>query len=228
MWWDRIIVILLSIPGMILYFSFRGFFQALVAKKLGDTMPERNGFLTMNPLAHINPFGFLLILLVGFGFGKPVQFDPSCYKHPKRDGAIQILSAPLAGIIVGLALYTFYFIFYVIGHYSGILSNDFYHYFMLIFLYGFHIAISLTVFHLLPLPGLDTYRLVVNFLPYRIYRKFFFIEKYSFWIYIAFLLILRTPVVGDFLVKYLLTIPSNAIIWLLSRPFAGLAMLLNI
>ena len=112
---DLIIDRLLSIPGMILFFSFRGFFQAWVAKKLGDHLPERDGFLTMNPKAHINIFGFIMLLLVGIGFGKPMRFDSTFYKNKKRDTAIQILSGPAAGIIAGFAMYAVYFMVFLAG-----------------------------------------------------------------------------------------------------------------
>ena len=224
---DLIIDRLLSIPGMILFFSFRGFFQAWVAKKLGDHLPERDGFLTMNPKAHINIFGFIMLLLVGIGFGKPMRFDSTFYKNKKRDTAIQILSGPAAGIIAGFAMYAVYFILYgILGRYTGLYSNNIFNYLCLIFLFGTQIALLLTVFHLLPLPGFDSYRLIVNFLPYNVYRKFYVIEKYSMWIYIGFLLILRIPVIGDFIFNYLIAYPANGLLRLIRLPFDLISKLL--
>ncbi len=216
---DYILIKLMSIPGMVLFFSFRGFFQAWVAKKLGDRTPEQDGFLTMNPLAHINIIGFIMLILVGFGFGKPLRFDSRYYKNKKRDGAIQVLSAPAAGLIVSFALYTVYFILAVIGTKLSI-SGSVYPVLCNIFLYGFQVSLMLTVFHLLPLPGFDTYRLIVIFLPYNAYRKLYKIEKYSLWIYIGFISLLRVPVIGDVVTKYLLDVPFNALAWLLTRPFS--------
>lgn len=212
---------------MILFFSFRGFFQAWVAKKLGDHLPERDGFLTMNPKAHINIFGFIMLLLVGIGFGKPMRFDSTFYKNKKRDTAFQILSGPAAGIIAGFAMYAVYFILYgILGRYTGLYSNNIFNYLCLIFLFGTQIALLLTVFHLLPLPGFDSYRLIVNFLPYNVYRKFYVIEKYSMWIYIGFLLILRVPVIGDFIFNYLIAYPANGLLMLIQLPFDLISKLL--
>jgi Zn-dependent protease len=224
---DFIINRLLSIPGMILFFSFRGFFQAWVAKKLGDYLPEQDGFLTMNPKAHINIFGFIMLLIIGIGFGKPMRFDSKFYKNPKRDAAIQILSGPAAGIIAAFAMYSVYYILYeVIGRFTGLYSNTVFYYFSLIFFLGAQIAAFLTIFHLLPLPGFDTYRLIVNFLPYEVYRKIYVIEKYSMWIYIGFLLLIRVPVIGDFLYNYLIAYPANGLMWLITRPFALISNLI--
>ena len=218
---------LLSIPGMVLFFSFRGFFQAWVAKKLGDHLPEQNGFLTMNPKAHLDPLGFVLLVLVGFGFGKPMQFDGRYYKHPKRDGAIQILSAPAAGIILAFAEYTVFYILQLIGYFTGILSNSIYAIFLEIFVYAYWVSLTLTVFLFLPLPGFDSYRLIVNFLPYNTYRKLYVVEKYSMWIFIGFIVLLRLPYIGDFLSKYLIDIPVNALLWLISRPHTFISWLLS-
>ena len=222
-WLEKI----LSIPGMVLFFSFRGFFQAWIAKKLGDHLPEQNGFLTMNPKAHLDPLGFVMLVLVGFGFGKPMQFDGRFYKHPKRDGAIQILSAPAAGIILAFAEYTVYYILLLIGFFTGILSNSIYTIIMQIFELAFWISLTLTVFLFLPLPGFDSYRLIVNFLPYKTYRKLYNIEKYSMWIFLGFILLLRLPVIGDFLSKYLIEIPVSALAWLVTRPHTLISWLLS-
>ena len=214
-WLGRI----LSIPGMVLFFSFRGYFQAWVAKKLNDHLPERNGFLTMNPKAHLDPLGFVMLVLIGFGFGKPMQFDGRFYKHPKLDGALQVLSAPAAGIILAFSEYTVFFILQLIGFFTGILSVTVYSVILEIFYMGFLLSLTLTVFLFLPLPGFDLYRLIVVFLPYRVYRKLYVVEKYSMWIFIAFILLLRSPVIGDALSKYLIDIPVGALTRLITAPF---------
>ncbi|MBQ3868604.1 MAG: site-2 protease family protein [Clostridia bacterium] len=218
---------LLSIPGMVLFFSFRGFFQAWVAKKLGDHLPEQRGFLTMNPKAHLDPLGFVMLVLVGFGFGKPMQFDGRFYKHPKRDGAIQILSAPAAGIILAFAEYAVYYILLLIGFFAGILNNQIYMIILWIFEYAYLISLTLTVFLFLPLPGFDSYRLIVNFLPYSAYRKLYAVEKYSMWIFIGFIVLLRVPVIGDFLSRYLIDIPTAALAWLIKLPFDLISSLIS-
>ena len=210
---------LLIIPGLIFFFSFRGYFQAWTAKKLGDNLPASMGFLTMNPLAHIDIIGFICMILVGFGFGKPIQFDSRNYKNIKRDGAIQILSAPLAGLIVAFVMYFFYEVCLLIGYYSNLFSNDTFNILLLIFYLAFHLSISLTIFLFLPLPGFDSYRLIANFLPYRHYRKLYTIEKYSLFIFLGFIFLLQAPGIGDALSLYLIDIPTGYLASIISAPW---------
>lgn len=220
-----IISTLLSIPGFILFFSFRGYFQAWVAKKLGDHTPEADGFLTMNPMAHINLIGFICLLLCGFGFGKPIRFSSRNYKNPKRDGAIQILSAPAAGIILAIAMCFIEVFLEYIGIKAGI-TADAYVYLLYIFGYAFTISLSLTVFLFLPLPGFDLYRLVANFLPYKYYKSLYTIEKYSLFIYIGFLLLINLPVIGPVVRTYLLDIPIGFLANCIYKPILGLFSIL--
>ncbi|MBR5280763.1 MAG: site-2 protease family protein [Clostridia bacterium] len=210
---------LIIIPGLLLFFSFRGFFQAWVARKLGDETPANMGFLTMNPMAHIDPIGFICMLLVGIGFGKPIQFSSRNYKNVKRDGAIQILSAPAAGLILGFILYFLYALMYFIGAKTNMLDNQTYYIFLLILMVAFDISITLTVFLFLPLPGFDCYRLVANFLPYKHYRKLYNVEKYSLFIFLGFILILQLPGIGDTIYHYLIGAPSYYISNILSAPW---------
>ena len=210
---------LIVIPGLLLFFSFRGFFQAWTARKLGDETPANMGFLTMNPLAHIDPIGFICMLLVGIGFGKPIQFSSRNYKNVKRDGAIQILSAPVAGLILAFALNFVYTLMYVIGAYTDILSNKTYIILLLMVQVAIDAAITLTVFLFLPLPGFDCYRLIANFLPYMHYRKLYNVEKYSLFIFLGFIVILQLPGIGDTLYHYLIGAPSHFLNGILSAPW---------
>lgn len=210
---------LIIIPGLLLFFSFRGFFQAWVARKLGDETPANMGFLTMNPLAHIDPIGFICMLLAGIGFGKSIQFSSRNYKNLKRDGAIQILSAPLAGLIMAFVMYFLYAVLYIIGGRMNLLNNQTYYIILLIVMVAFDAAITLTVFLFLPLPGFDSYRLIANFLPYKYYRKLYTIEKYSLFIFLGFIVILQLPGIGDTLYYYLIGLPSDFLSNILSAPW---------
>lgn len=179
---------LLTIPGIIFAFSFRGYAQALVAKKLGDDTPEKNGQLTMNPLAHIDIIGFLCILILGIGWGKPVQTNSRNYKHIRRDMTIQILSGPAGLVFGGVALSFFYALIWYLNIY--VFEIEALEYLATILLYGSGVCITLANFYLIPLPGLDGYNLIVNYLPYKVYRKLYTIEKYSMFIFLGFILLI--------------------------------------
>ena len=73
---DYIVEQLLGIPGFVLFLCFRGFCEAWTALKLGDNTAYLNGYLTMNPKKHINPIGFIFLIVFGFGFSNPVPTIP--------------------------------------------------------------------------------------------------------------------------------------------------------
>lgn len=89
---------LLALPGIIIGLSLHEFAHAYVSYKLGDVTPMVQGRVTISPFAHIDPIGFLLLMLFGFGYGKPVEINPNNYKNPRRD---EIFVA-LAGVILSL------------------------------------------------------------------------------------------------------------------------------
>ena len=76
------------------------FAHAYTADRLGDPTPRLQGRLTLNPLAHLDPLGTLMLLLVRFGWGKPVQFDPFNLKNPRKDGALISLAGPASNLLI--------------------------------------------------------------------------------------------------------------------------------
>lgn len=80
------------------------FAHALAADRLGDSTPRFTGRLTLNPLAHLDPIGTLMILIVRFGWGKPVMINPVNFKNPRRDGSIVAFAGPLFNILLAVVL----------------------------------------------------------------------------------------------------------------------------
>ncbi|MBE7056784.1 MAG: site-2 protease family protein [Ruminococcaceae bacterium] len=188
---EEILVTLLSIPGAVLAFSIKGWAKAFAADKLGDPTPRNMGKLTMNPLAHIDFLGLVFIVLFGFGWTKPTPVNTRYFKNIRRDNAIFILSGPVACIFagfcaIGLAALFSKFIF----------INDVMLYIYYIFDSAASLCISLAAFYMLPLPGLDGYELIANFLPYQWYRKLYYIERYSMYIFIGFILLINVTNLG--------------------------------
>lgn len=208
---------LLGIPGFVLFLCFRGMCQAWTAHKLGDDTAYLTGYMSMNPMKHINFIGFIFILLFGFGFSNPVPINTRNFKNIKRDNAIQILSAPVSGIVL-MIVSSFILVFlwfvgvktglaptylppasYYTGSYGilqyvasdvGTASTV---YMALLFIIGRTALVSvfLSFFFLLPLPGLDGYKLIANFLPYRYYSTLYKIEKYSMFIFLGFIMLIN-------------------------------------
>ena len=90
--------------ALVVAISIHEFAHAWVADRLGDPTARAMGRLTVNPLAHLDPLGTLTLLLVGFGWGRPVPFDPYNLQNPKRDGALIALAGPASNLILAGAL----------------------------------------------------------------------------------------------------------------------------
>jgi Zn-dependent protease len=159
-----IIALLLSIP-------VHEFFHAYAASRLGDSTPEYQGRLTLNPLAHLDPLGTLLIFVLlisglpGIGWGKPVQFNPFNLRNPRRDAAIISLAGPASNF--GQAL-----IYGVIYYLVPTQFNEFFEPFIYVnFLLGF--------FNLIPIPPLDGFKVVNGILPVKLSYSWQSLERYG-------------------------------------------------
>ncbi len=97
---DWLMDMVLMLPGIVIGLAFHEFGHAVVAYRLGDDTPELQGRVTLNPMAHIDPFGMLSLIVVGFGWGRPVQINPYHFKHPRRDEFL----VGIAGVTVNLIL----------------------------------------------------------------------------------------------------------------------------
>ena len=103
----ELVALLLTLPGVIIAITFHEFAHAFAADKLGDDTPRRQGRLTLNPLAHIDPVGFLMLVFVHFGWGKPVEINPTNFNRKRSmtaQEAIVAFAGPLMNIIVAMIL----------------------------------------------------------------------------------------------------------------------------
>ncbi|MBO5291190.1 MAG: site-2 protease family protein [Clostridia bacterium] len=182
------------------------FAHAFVAVKLGDDTPRLRGRLTINPMAHIDWIGAIMIFLFGFGYAKPVEVRMRHFKKPKRDMAIVALAGPACNL-----LQSFIFLFLravcTFGAYK--LQNEAMAYMGIFFLYAAAININLGVFNLLPIPPLDGSRLLTALLPSKYYYKIMQYERYIMigLFVLLFTGILTTPL--SFLSSLILGLFSN-------------------
>lgn len=165
--------------------------HALIATKLGDPTPRLTGRLTLNPKAHIDPIGAIMIVLFGFGFAKPVQVRMRNFKNPKRDMAIVALAGPVSNLLQALvALF--------IANICILFKAEVMYYMTAFFVFAAQININLAVFNLLPVPPLDGSRLLTALLPSKYYFK---IMEYERYIHMALMLLIFTGILTTPLAK---------------------------
>mgnify|MGYP000180570928 CR=1 FL=1 len=109
----NLLYIILKIPAILIAFTVQGYAKALVADKLGDKTPRFQGRLTLNPAAHIDLIGFIMILLAGFGWTKPLNTNPSAYKRRYKD-AISFNCSTFSKFISRIYRYDFTCIYFKI------------------------------------------------------------------------------------------------------------------
>lgn len=164
----ELLALLLTLPGVIIAITFHEFAHAFAADKLGDDTPRNQGRLKLNPLSHLDPIGFFMLVFVHFGWGKPVEINPTNFNRKRSmsaQEAIVALAGPLMNIIIAFVLTIILFAIasfaptFAISQ-AGVLV-------VLTLQMAISVNIGLGVFNLVPLPPLDGSKILMHFLPYK-------------------------------------------------------------
>jgi Zn-dependent protease len=159
-----IVAMLIRLPVLLLSFTIHEFAHGLSAYLLGDSTAKRDGRLSLNPVRHIDPLGFIMLLVFRFGWAKPVMVNPNYLKNPKGDMAIISFCGPASNFILA-------FIFIMAYVPSLYLTGQAGHYVQLFLQEGLYLNLALGVFNMLPIPPLDGLKVFSAILPDRIYYR---------------------------------------------------------
>lgn len=161
-----------------------------MAKLLGDDTAENSGRLTLNPIHHLDPMGTICMLLFGIGWGKPVPVNPArCRKvKGKTAMALTALAGPVSNVLLALV---FMIIYKVVFYTCGTVNNI--SYFLAALIFIIDINLYLAVFNLIPIPPFDGSRIMLAFLPTKLY---FSIMKYERIIMVAIMLLLWSGILS--------------------------------
>ena len=157
--------------------------HAWVAEKMGDDTGRKQGRITLNPFVHLTLWGSLMMILVGFGWGKPVMVDSRNFKNPKKGMVLTSLAGPASNFIMAFLSMIVYKVLAFLSYAKDSSTLD-----MLatVFVYITLINISLAVFNFLPIPPLDGSKIFNAILPEKWY---FTIMKYENFIFIALIIL---------------------------------------
>ena len=228
-----IYILIIVIFALTISFAFHEFMHAAVAVWLGDPTPRNMGRLTLNPLAHLDPMGTVLLLVAGFGWGKPVMYNPSNL-HRFKSRRLMNIMVHLAGVTGNLIIaYIAMILMILFGSLDvrfpemttvfGALTDAFY--------YTYVFSMSLLAFNLLPIPPLDGFHVLEELLPYKFkasngYRKF-----QQFAPMILLVLFLASSFGSIPVLSYLMELiqwPFNKLIEILAIPFTMLFQLIGL
>ena len=178
--------LLLLAPPILLALTFHEFAHAYVANRFGDDTAKRSGRLTMNPLAHLDPFGTIMIFLVHFGWAKPVPVNPYNLRNPKKDMLWISAAGPLSNMVLALIsglLLRFTFTTGTMPDSHSILGV-----FIVMVVFSLQINLALAIFNILPIAPLDGSKILYGILPAGFAKQIYLLERYGPFILIGLII----------------------------------------
>lgn len=200
---DWLMETILVIPGVVIGLSFHEFAHGWTAYKLGDPTPKFQGRVTISPLAHIDPIGFVALLFAGFGWGVPVEINPNNFKNRRRDELIVSLAGVAMNFIMAIVFAFIMKAILIAGGSTFIMSGlgsalwD-------ILVYVVQINLVLMIFNLIPVPPLDGFSVVTEIFNIKHTQLYYTIYNNGFFILMALILfditdMILTPGVSFFM-----------------------------
>lgn len=183
--WQGMGTMILRIAAILLCLVVHEVCHGLAAYKLGDPTAKMNHRLSLNPLHHLDVFGLLMMVTVGFGWAKPVPVDPRYFKKPKQGMAITSLAGPFSNFVLAylaaIGANVLAAVMTLRGETAGVFLAFQFCYLLVL------LNIGLGVFNLIPFPPLDGSKVVAMFLPDRLYIRWMQLERYGMIILMAIL-----------------------------------------
>lgn len=171
-----------GLPGLVIALVIHEYAHAKAADVMGDFTPRMTGRLTLNPMAHIDPIGLIMLLVVRFGWAKPVMINARNFRNWRQGELLVAAAGPVANLIVAFISLLAMAVLFKLGMFSEgvrlVLSM------MVLF------NINFAIFNMLPLPPLDGSKVMMVLLPGRLAYKLMSLERYSF---IILIFLMMTP-----------------------------------
>ena len=205
---EELYLTLLGIPGVLVAITFHEFAHGITAYMLGDNTAKNEGRLSLNPFAHLDPIGTLMLVFLHIGWGRPVHINPSNFTRKfsmEKGEAIVSLAGPLMNIILAFVFGIVYFVVYKFAT-AAFIESEIGFIIMQMIMSTIITNVGLGVFNLIPLPQLDGSKIIRPFLPYKA-KQWFMNNEQIF--YLVFIVIWITGIAGRII--------SPAIVWLADK-----------
>lgn len=197
------------IVSLITAITVHEFAHAIAADRLGDPTPRLQGRISLNPARHLDLYGSLFMLIAGFGWGKPVEFDPFNLRKPRRDAAIISFAGPLSNVLLAILVSLLSWLVFIVYKNPSMYISDI----LVTFIYT---NISLAVFNLIPIHPLDGFKIVGGLLPKDKAHEWYSLERYG----IIFLILLIMPIGRASMVSMIIRPIVNFLVTLITGHFA--------
>lgn len=192
--------------------------HAWMAVRLGDDTPRLQGRLTLRPMAHIDPIGAVMILLVGFGYARPVQVNMHNLKNGRKSFALVALAGPMSNVLMA---FLFLLCKAAVDSAASVLPAAVYTVLAYFFYFAASVNISLAVFNLIPIPPLDGSRILGLLIPQKYY---YMLMRYERYIMIGMFILIFTRVLNIPL-SFLSNLVFSGLNWVSRLPFRLMGLL---
>jgi len=217
---EKLLEVLISILALLPALTVHEWAHGFAAYKLGDSTAKADGRLSLNSLDHLDPIGSLMMLLVGFGWAKPVPINTRYLKKPKRDLAIISLAGPFSNFVLAFLSSIIYVLLLACSLEYGF-YNETTEVIFRVFYYAALYNIGLGLFNLIPLPPLDGSNALMCVLPPKMAMEYSKLRYYSHYIFLGLIILSRLPLGIDVLA------PLDTVRSFLASAFAGVGELLS-
>lgn len=206
--------ILTMLPAIIIGLAFHEYAHALVAFKLGDPTPKMQGRVTINPLSHVDPLGLAALIFCGFGWGVPVEINPSNFKNRRRDELLVSLAGVVMNLIVAIVFAIVAKILLLTLGEAFLSFNSFGSVLWTMIMYVIQINLVLMIFNLIPCPPLDGFSIISEVFNIKHTEAYWTLYRYGNWILVALIIFGITGRVISPCVHFLFSLLQNYIIFL--------------
>ena len=182
--WSVLTGMLMSIVPALFCITIHELAHGYTAYRLGDTTAKDMGRLTLNPIKHIDVFGMLMMVVLGFGWAKPVPINMNRFKKPKQHMAITALAGPVSNILLAVPVFFIYGL--LLAPLGGASASGAGEIVLYMVARTASLSISLAIFNLLPIPPLDGSKILFSLLPEDSYYKLMKYERYGMILLIIF------------------------------------------